>query len=991
MLAENNFDLKLNEVINNISIGVVFQNADGAIIYANKSAELILGLSLEQMQGLKSVDPNWKAIKDDGTDFPGEEHPAMLSLKSGEVIENVMMGVFHPKENQYRWIKINAYPQFKNDEPSPYQVYTLFEDITSEYELLNNLSDSESKLSNLINNIPGMIYRANSNWETTFINNCFEITGYYESEFLEKKVIWGDLIYNEDKERIYDLPGVENLFESIIQEYRIVNRDGFIRWVRDHKKMILDENGEIELVEGILFDITDQKIIEEELTNNEEKFRGIFEQSPYFMGLLTPDGILIDANQTALSFIDAKKEDVLHNYFWETPWWNHSSQVQQNLKEAISKASKGEVVSYDTTHLTPNNEVRYINFAIKPIYDKKGSIIYLIPQGLDITPLVEANKAMREKENNLNEAQKIAKLGHWKLNIQTNLLEWSDEIYRIFEIDKEKFEASYEAFLNGIHPEDREMVNTAYLHSLETKEPYSITHKLLMPDNRIKYVNEKCYTLYDDNGKPLESIGTVQDITEQFRTELDLLKKEAAIESSMNAIALADLDGNLTYVNKAFENMWGYNRDECVGKSAVDFWFNPKAVNKVLEKLFTDGGTEGELIAKRKDGSTFLSKINTSLVKDKDGNQISLMGVFEDITQQSENKKMLQKLSAAIEQSNDTIFITNRNGVIEYVNPALLDIYGYTQEELIGKNPRLFKSGIKDQDFYKDMWEQILEGKIFRAEVINKRKNSTFVYEDRVITPLKDENGNVTHFLSVGRDITEKKSQEVKLRKEERRYKSILDTALDGFIITDMHGKIMETNQAYCDMVGYSREEILKMSVSQLEVIESHEEILKRVKKILETGFDHFKSMHRKKDGSLLYIEANTSKIEYEGEKVIAFMKDISDLTELESDILIKNTLLDSVNIPLLILSDKLDIKFCNKDILEELNYLDKDEFLQNNSSFNSANSSLSKFIADLDNSDQINENIFLIDSYNNPKKFNAVIRKTKDNISRINLIVTIK
>jgi len=94
----------------------VYQDMEGNIIDANPSAERILGLSFDQMQGRTSCDPLWKAIQEDGSDFPGESHPAMVALKTGQEVNNVVMGVFHPQDEKYHWIKINAVPQFIADE-----------------------------------------------------------------------------------------------------------------------------------------------------------------------------------------------------------------------------------------------------------------------------------------------------------------------------------------------------------------------------------------------------------------------------------------------------------------------------------------------------------------------------------------------------------------------------------------------------------------------------------------------------------------------------------------------------------------------------------------------------------------------------------------------------------------------------------------------------------------------------------------------------------
>jgi len=129
-----------------------------------------------------------------------------------------------------------------------------------------------------------------------------------------------------------------------------------------------------------------------------------------------------------------------------------------------------------------------------------------------------------ESRQRLIEAQHIAHIGDWELNISTGKLHWSDEIFNIFELDKKCSDMSYEKFLSIVHPEDREMVDAAYKKSLSDQMPYEITHRLLMSDGRIKYVHEKCLTCYGSGGDPIRSVGTVQDITENKKAEQKLLK-----------------------------------------------------------------------------------------------------------------------------------------------------------------------------------------------------------------------------------------------------------------------------------------------------------------------------------------------------------------------------------------------------------------------------------------------------------------------------------
>ncbi len=157
-----------------------------------------------------------------------------------------------------------------------------------------------------------------------------------------------------------------------------------------------------------------------------------------------------------------------------------------------------------------------------------------------ITEINQAKEALRESDQRLNDAQRMAHIGSWELDLVTGRLEWSDEVFRIFGVDPEKFEASYETFLAGIHPDDRARVSAAYAESLKNRTPYKIEHRLRMPDGTIKNVLECCKTFFDADGSPIRSVGTVQDITRQRQTE-------AALRRSQKMDAIGQLSGGIAH------------------------------------------------------------------------------------------------------------------------------------------------------------------------------------------------------------------------------------------------------------------------------------------------------------------------------------------------------------------------------------------------------------------------------------------------------------
>ncbi|PKK88895.1 MAG: PAS domain-containing sensor histidine kinase [Candidatus Wallbacteria bacterium HGW-Wallbacteria-1] len=192
-----------------------------------------------------------------------------------------------------------------------------------------------------------------------------------------------------------------------------------------------------------------------------------------------------------------------------------SDLAKSMIADDLKILTEGKVVSVDEEF-----DGRYFTTIKFPIFID-GKPTYLAGYTIDITEQKLNEEKLRKSALRLKEAQQLAKIGNWELNPETGKLHWSDEIFRIFEIDPSLFGATYEAFLQAIHPDDRDRVNRAYRQSLHDHSNYSIDHRILMNDGRIKYVHEECVSEFDSNGKPLLSRGTVQDITAHTLAEID--------------------------------------------------------------------------------------------------------------------------------------------------------------------------------------------------------------------------------------------------------------------------------------------------------------------------------------------------------------------------------------------------------------------------------------------------------------------------------------
>ncbi|TNC99632.1 MAG: PAS/PAC sensor-containing diguanylate cyclase/phosphodiesterase [Gallionellaceae bacterium] len=264
----------------------------------------------------------------------------------------------------------------------------------------------------------------------------------------------------------------------------------------------------------------------------------------------------------------------------------------------------------------------------------------------DITQRKHAELALQLEQDRLNEAQKIGHFGSWDLNLVSGKLVWSDEIFHLFEIDPKKFDASYEAFLNVIHPDDRDKVNAAYSNSLEDKKSYQITHRLLMEDGRIKWVEERCSSSFDESGKPLRSIGTVQDVTE--REELAEQARIAAVAfETQEAMLVTDRNNRIIKVNTSFTQITGYQEKDVIGKNPSILSsgrHDSEFYRKMWAEIIGYGRWSGEVLDKRKDGSVYPKWLTITAVKFR-GEVTHYVAVFVDISERKRAEEEIRNLA----------------------------------------------------------------------------------------------------------------------------------------------------------------------------------------------------------------------------------------------------------------------------------------------------------------------------------------------------------
>ncbi|MFZ2161157.1 MAG: PAS domain S-box protein [Sideroxyarcus sp.] len=269
----------------------------------------------------------------------------------------------------------------------------------------------------------------------------------------------------------------------------------------------------------------------------------------------------------------------------------------------------------------------------------------------DISERKRVEEVLRKSETLLKESQQQAHIGSWELDLVGNILYWSDENYRIFEVDPAQGTSTYEAFLNAVHPDDRAMVNEAYTSSLQNRTPYTIVHRLQFPDGQIKYVHEWCETFYDAAGQPLRSVGTTQDITEQQLAQNKVRESSELIEDLYNHAPCGyhslDMSGVFVQINDTELQWLGYTREEMVGRMNFMDLLTPASQQKFRSNYqgFKARGfvhdLEYELI--RKDGTAFHVSLSATAIYDPAGKYLMSRSTLFDITERKQVEKRLEE------------------------------------------------------------------------------------------------------------------------------------------------------------------------------------------------------------------------------------------------------------------------------------------------------------------------------------------------------------
>ncbi|MBI4516166.1 MAG: PAS domain S-box protein [Deltaproteobacteria bacterium] len=299
---------------------------------------------------------------------------------------------------------------------------------------------------------------------------------------------------------------------------------------------------------------------------------------------------------------------------------------------------------------------------------------------------------------------------------------------------------------------------------------------------------------------------------ERRRAEAALQTSEqrfrALTEQSADGVALVHPDGTIAYASPAIRRILGYEEGELVGRSVFEVTHaddQPQITSRMAAFIQRSGDVTGnEYRVRRQDGDwRWVEVVATNLLSEPAVGAIVVN--CRDTTERKQLEEERARLISAVEQAGESVVITNRAGVIEYVNPAFERYTGYRREEAIGHNPRILKSGEHDRAFYQQLWETVLSGQVWHGEIISRRKSGELFVAEHNIAPVRDARGEITHLVSIWEDITERKRAE----EERARLSAAIEQAAESVMITKPDGAIVYVNPAFERLTGYTRAEVI--------------------------------------------------------------------------------------------------------------------------------------------------------------------------------------
>ncbi|HMD98708.1 MAG TPA: PAS domain S-box protein [Terriglobia bacterium] len=633
-----------------------------------------------------------------------------------------------------------------------------------------------------------------------------------------------DAIHAADRERVNQaLKDTLQTHEPFDVEHRVVRGDGTMRVVRSRGQVVADPNRRSARLVGTTLDITDNKLAHEELRQSEEKFRSLVANIPDVVWTSDAGGNPIFASPNCERVYGYTPKEICNPGFFFSRV--HPDDHPRAL-EAYKAFVNGHGV-FDEEFRIQRKDGQWIWVHDRAVasYEKDGKR-YTDGMISDITERRRAEEELRRSEAYLAESQRLSHIGSWAWNLSSGELYWSDETFRIFGFDPAKTKASVrDTFLSRIHPDDRPGIEAGLNAAPAQRSEVEADYRIVLPDGSVRHLHEVVYPVTNASGEVIERFGVVSDVTERKRAEESVRASEARFrllfETNVALIIRNTIDGRIVDCNAPAARVLGYGSpQEMLGRNMKDIHWDADKRVELMARLQTERIVTGvEVKFRHKDGRPIWLIVNLSLTPADDTGELFVQGTLVDITErkqaeqtqeqlQGERDRALTRLQLQIDRMPVAYLVSDSEMRYTGWNPAAEQIFGYTQEEALGKNPFELIVPLQSQAYVGEIFQRLMAGD---TETYGTAIGENVTKDGRTIvcewrnTPLLKPDGSFDGILSMAQDITERKQAEEALASERNLLRTLIDNLPGCVYVKDTESRFLIANAGVARLIGLTK------------------------------------------------------------------------------------------------------------------------------------------------------------------------------------------
>ncbi len=685
-------------------------------------------------------------------------------------------------------------------------------------------------------------------------------------------------------------------------------------------------------IAGYLLGLIKQKWIDE----TDKLIKNIIDISPTIIYKIDNNGITTYVNSVIKKISGYNIDEIIGNN-----WWNlfYPGTEYKQVEKLFEKFSENEVSDYEMPLTCKNGEQKDISWNILIERDKNNRIIEITGFGVDISEHKSAKKELYKSEECYRITAEQTGQMIYDYNPKTGYIRWLGAINEITGYSLDAFSnIDVTKWAEMIHPEDRQEMLRILSEKQKQCGRYDVTYRFQRFDEKYIHIEEHGVFLPDEHGNAYRMLGTMTDISHRKTSEKELAKAHQQLQivfdhSYQISIIATDANGKISVFNAGAERMLGYTAKEMIGKQTpmhIHLESEMISRSKELSKTYKNpidgfdvliactqrgGHEERDWTYVKKDGSHITVNLNVTAVKNSKGEITGYVGFAQDITERKKFELTIKQneahLRTLIQTIPDLVWLKNTEGVYLACNHKFERFFGAKEADIVGNTDYNFVNK-ELADFFREKDNVAMAAGIptINEEEVTYADDGHKELLETIKMPMLDSTDHLIGVLGIARDITERKKTEIKLKESESKYRNLYEGSMNGYVEVSLHGNILEANNPYRDMLGYSADELKELTYIDITPKKWHQ-MEKHIieQQVISRGYsDLYEKEYIKKDGTLFPVELRAYLIKDHTEKpsgIWAFVSDITERKQAEINLELSEkkfrTLFNSSPLPMLI------------------------------------------------------------------------------------------